>query len=205
MVRKVIIFVLIVLGLYFIYWFAFKRKEAHSESPKMASVTLKKHSAKFNQSIDSLVNAYLNIKNAFVNSDTGLAKQATTAFITHLDNLPLDEMKTDTAMVLETVMANISDLKQNAQSLLNQTSITEMRKDFSSVTEAMYPAFFIAVNYEGPKLYFVNCPMAFDDSVSANWISNSAAIVNPYLGKDHPKYKAGMLGCGEVKDSVMAK
>lgn len=205
MARKVIIFVLIVLGLYVIYWFAFKRNEAHPETPKTASMILKKHSAKFNQSIDSLVNAYLNIKNAFVNSDTGLVKQATTAFITHLDNLPLDEMKTDTAMVLETVMANISDLKQNAQSLLNQTSITEMRKDFSSVTEAMYPAFFIAVNYEGPKLYFVNCPMAFDDSVSANWISNSAAIVNPYLGKDHPKYKAGMLSCGEVKDSVMAK
>ena len=205
MARKIIIFVLIVLGLYVIYWFAFKRKEAHPESPKMASVTLKKHSEKFNQSIDSLVNAYLDIKNAFVNADTGLAKQATNNFITHLDNLPLNEIKTDTAMVLETVMANISDLKQNAQSILNQTSITEMRKDFSAVTEVMYPSFFIAINYEGPKLYFVNCPMAFDDSVSANWISNSAEIVNPYMGKNHPKYKSGMVKCGEVKDSVMGK
>ena len=205
MARKIMIFVLILLGLYVIYWFAFKRKEAHPESPKMVSVTLKKHSDIFNHSIDSLVNTYLSIKNAFINSDATGAKKATAEFITHLDNLPLDEMKTDTAMVLETVMANISDLKQNAQSLLNQTSITEMRKDFSAVTEVMYPSFFIAINYEGPKLYFVNCPMAFDDSVSANWISNSTEILNPYLGKDHPKYKGGMLGCGEIKDSVMAK
>lgn len=205
MARKIILCVLIILGLYVIYWFAFKRKEAHPESPKMASVTLKKHSEKFNQSVDSLVTAYLYIKNALVESDTGAAKKATLNFITHLDNLPVGEMKTDTAMVLETVQANINDIRSNAQSLLEQANITEMRKDFSMVTEMMYPSFFTAINYEGPKLYLVNCPMAFDDSVSANWITNSATIVNPYLGKDHPKYKAGMLGCGEIKDSIMAK
>jgi len=69
----------------------------------------------------------------------------------------------------------------------------------------MYPSFFTAINYEGPKLYLENCPMAFSDSISANWISNSAEIVNPYLGKSHPIYKAGMLHCGEVKDSIVAK
>jgi hypothetical protein len=45
--------------------------------------------------------------------------------------------------------------------------------------------------------------MAFDGDKDANWISNSNEIVNPYLGKKDPKYKAGMLNCGEVKDSLV--
>jgi hypothetical protein len=44
--------------------------------------------------------------------------------------------------------------------------------------------------------------MAFNDEEEANWLSNSSKVVNPYLGKHHPKYKAGMLHCGDVVDSV---
>ena len=47
--------------------------------------------------------------------------------------------------------------------------------------------------------------MAINDSIPANWISNSQEILNPYLGKIHPEYKATMLHCGEVKDSIIAK
>ncbi|MBS1925917.1 MAG: DUF3347 domain-containing protein [Bacteroidetes bacterium] len=69
----------------------------------------------------------------------------------------------------------------------------------------MYPAFFQSINYEGKKLYLQHCPMAFNDTEGADWLSSSDEIINPYLGKKHPKYKAGMLHCGEIKDSVLAK
>jgi hypothetical protein len=80
-----------------------------------------------------------------------------------------------------------------------------MRKDFSMVTEMMYPSFFKAINYEGPKLYLQNCPMAFGEDNGANWISSSEEVINPYLGKIHPEYKATMLHCGEVKDTIKAQ
>ena len=38
----------------------------------------------------------------------------------------------------------------------------------------------------------------------ANWISNTPEIINPYLGKNHPEFKATMLHCGETKDSIKA-
>ncbi len=205
MIRKIFLFILIVLALYIVYWFAFKRKEAHPEGPKPVPMALKKHSENFNKSVDSIVNAYLAMKNAFVEADTAAAKNAARLFIGQIDRFPMDEMKKDTAMVSETVQANLGDVKLNAESLLNQADITEMRKDFNAVTEQMYPSFFIAINYEGPKLYYVNCPMAFNDVVAANWISNSAEIINPYIGKNHPKYKSTMLHCGDVKDSIVAK
>jgi hypothetical protein len=203
--KKVFLIIVIAAIGFGIYWTKFRTKESHSEEPKQAAITLKKHSEKFNNSIDSLVNAYLDMKNSFVEADTASAKKSTRKFIEIIDKVPLDELKTDTATVVQTVKGNIMDIRSNAVSLLQQTDITEMRKDFSMVTEMMYPSFFTAVNYEGPKLFVANCPMAFGDNVAANWISSSAEIINPYLGKNHPKYKSGMLDCGEVKDSIIAK
>jgi hypothetical protein len=203
--KKIFLLVLLAAAAYGLYYFGFKKAEAKLEGPKQEPLALKKHSAKFNASVDSIVSAYLAIKDALVEADTALVKNNTKNFIAILDRFPIDELKKDTALILATVQGNVMDIKSNALSILQQPNITEMRHDFSTVTEMMYPSFFTAINYEGNKLYFHNCPMAFDDSVSANWISNSANVVNPYMGKNHPTYKAGMLNCGSLKDSIMAK
>lgn len=203
--KKLFPFIAILFGAVAVYFLFFNKKKNDPYQPKQAAIVLKKHSDEFNKSTDSVVNAYLDIKNAFVNSDTTAAKSAAKNFIVLLDRLPIEELKKDTVTIFETVQGNIMDIKSNAASLLQQTNINEMRKDFSAVSDMMYPSFFTTINYEGPKLYLLNCPMAFSDSIAANWISNSAEIVNPYLGKNHPTYKAGMLHCGEVKDSVVAK
>jgi len=203
--KKLFPFIAVLFAAVAVYFLFFNKKKNGMDEPKQSAIVLKKHSEEFNKSTDSVVNAYLDIKNAFVNADTAAAKSAAKNFIVLLDRLPIEELKNDTATIFETVQGNIADIKANTASLLQQTDITEMRKDFSAVSDMMYPSFFTAINYEGPKLYLENCPMAFSDSISANWISNSAEIVNPYLGKSHPIYKAGMLHCGEVKDSIVAK
>ena len=186
-----------------IYWFFFKASPSTPKEPKQAAVVQKKHTEAFNSSIDMLVNSYLQIKDAFVEGDTARAKQMTGSFINNLGSLQLDELKSDGSMIFETAQGNLSDIQANAESLLRQPDITEMRRDFSTITELMYP-FLKTVNYEGEKLYLQSCPMAFNDDETANWISNNEEIVNPYLGRNHPKYKAGMLHCGEIKDTIKA-
>jgi hypothetical protein len=203
--KKLLLVLAVLLVAISVYWFMLRKKESGPKPPHQVAMTLKKHSELFNKSIDTLMSSYLALKNAFVESDTAAAKLHTAAFIAELDRIPIDELKKDTASIFETVQSSISDVRANAASLLQQTSIDEMRKDFSMVTEMLYPTFFSAINYEGPKLFLENCPMAFGDDAPANWLSNSPEIVNPYLGKNHPKYKATMLHCGEVKDSVVAK
>ena len=76
-----------------------------------------------------------------------------------------------------------------------------MRKDFNMVSDILYPAF-KSINYNGPTMYYQNCPMAFGEDKGANWISSTKEIINPYMGKNHPEYKGSMLHCGEVKDSL---
>lgn len=201
--KKMIVFIVLILLAFSIYWFLLRTKDSKPKEPKQAAITVKKHTETFNLAIDNLMNAYFGMKDAFVDADTARAKQQTTLFIQLLDSIPVTEFKKDEPMIMETAKATIADLKANAASLLLQTDITEMRQDFRTVSDMLYPAFFKTINYEGPALFLQNCPMAFDGDKDANWISNSNEVVNPYLGKKHPKFKATMLNCGEVKDSIV--
>ena len=201
--RKFLIIFVFLLAAFTIYWFFLRTRHTSGNGPKPVPITLKKHSTEFNNSVDNMMTSYLEIKNAFVDGDTSRVKQSTASFISFLDKIPLEELKKDTAGIYETAQANINDIRSNAESLQKQAEITEMRKDFSMVTEMMYPSFFKTINYEGPDLYLLHCPMAFEEN-GANWISNSVEIINPYLGKNHAKYKGTMLHCGEVKDSIKA-
>jgi len=200
--KWVLVIILVVLVCF--YWF-FVRNNHKQEQPKEQPITLQKHSPAFNDNINKVVNSYLSLKDAFIDADTLQIKAKAVDFIAAINQIDTLEIKKDTAAVFETIMATIIDVRSNAESILNQTDITEMRRDFSSLTEMMFPVFFKAIKYEGPTLYLQNCPMAFNDTEPANWISKTKEIMNPYMGKKHPKYQSGMLNCGETIDTIKAK
>ena len=202
MKRILLILLLVIISIIGYYWYRFSHAGGGPSGPKQPPIALKKHSPVFNKSITELMNAYFGLKNAFVDADTARAKENCKQFISLLDSIPMNELKKDTLTVFETVKSNISDIRLNAASLLKQNSITEMRQDFRMISEIMYPSFFKSINYEGEKMYWQNCPMAFGEGKEANWISNTREINNPYLGKNHPEFKATMLHCGEIKDTI---
>jgi len=201
--RKWITIILVITGICLLWYF--KKNKNKQEAPKEQPIALQKHSEGFNKNINLVVDNYLLLKDAFVEADTVSIKAKASLLITSIDKIDTIELRKDTSAVFETIMASISDMKSNTVSILEQTDITEMRRDFSSLTEMMFPAFFNAIKYEGPTLYLQNCPMAFNDSEPANWISKSKEIINPYMGKKHPKYHSGMINCGEIKDTIKAK
>ena len=203
MKSKILVLLIVGLSLTATYWFFLRKKD--KEDVKVLPLNIQKHSNAFNASVAKVTDTYLVLKDAFVESDTNLIRIKTNEFIDALNTIDTTELKKDTTSVFETVMATINDIRMNAESINHQTSISEMRKDFSSLTDMMFPSFFYAIKYEGPTLYLQNCPMAIEDSIPANWISKSNEIVNPYLGKTHPVYKGTMLHCGEVKDSIIAE
>lgn len=203
--KRILALLVVAAAAYGVYYFVFKKDEKTGPHTKETPIVLKKHSAAFNAQVDKVVTNYLAVKDAFVKADTATVKANTRMFINTLDSMDMDEMGKDSSVVLATIKATIEDIKSNAGSILEQTDITEMRKDFSSLTGVMYPSFFTALNYEGEKLYLQHCPMAFEGEQGANWLSNNSEVVNPYLGENHPKYKKTMLHCGQVMDSVVAK
>lgn len=201
--KKIIwILLLIVIG-FALYWFKFKPVDT-VEAAKTAPLKVMKHSPAFNNSIDSMMTAYLAVKAAFVEADSAMAKTVAQKFLLLVDSIHLDELKKDTNGIMESAAMQLTDIKASAESLIKQPGLTEMREDFRMVSENIYPLL-KTIHYEGPTLYWQNCPMAFGEGREGNWISNTAEIINPYLGKKHPEYKATMLHCGEVKDSLMAQ
>ncbi|MEO7768203.1 MAG: DUF3347 domain-containing protein, partial [Ferruginibacter sp.] len=158
----------------------------------------------FNNGIDSLLSVYFNMKDAFVVADSNMAKAAGSKMATLADSSMLAELKTDPSGIYQSAVMQMSDVKVNAESLVKEINLTEMKQDFRMISESIYPLL-KTIHYEGKTLYWQNCPMAFGEDKGANWISNTEEIINPYLGKNHPEFKATMLHCGEVKDSIKAQ
>lgn len=197
----VILVVIVIAALWFLF---FKPSTKENAPQKTETIVAKKHSAEFDRQINSLIDSYLSMKNAFVEADTSLIKAKTSNFISSADSLHLNELQANDSSIFLAVQQNVSDIKANAEPILKETDITEMRRDFSMVSENLYP-FLKTIGYEGQKLYWQNCPMAFGDDKPANWLSSTAEIYNPYLGKKDPQYKSGMLHCGENMDSIYSK
>ena len=162
-----------------------------------------KNSDSFNQSFEKLLTAYYSLKDALVEYDTVQANLASQKIAGYADSLQSQHFTSDSSGATnEKTAKNYTEtIMGSALGLVGETDIQNKRKEFQMISDAMYDLV-RSVNYDRQMIYRQHCPMAFNDEVEAYWLSNSSTIVNPYLGKKHPKYKGGMVGCGDVTDSV---
>lgn len=152
-----------------------------------------------NASVTAALEAYYQLKDALVEADTAAANRASISLAMLADSIKLDGVSDST--LLRTVKNFSGTIAAEAIALPQEDNITEKRRAFSMITENFYPLL-QSLQYQGGIVYHQMCPMAFNDNEAAYWLSNSREVVNPYLGKKHPKYSGGMLHCGEVKDSL---
>lgn len=199
--KKVLLLLVAAAAGFAVYWFFIRSKDSGPSGPKQEALKVGKHSKAFNDSVANMLNPYFEMKTAFVTADTAGVKTACRKLVAQATAIQLTELKKDTTGIFESAFAQLGDIKANAESLLKQTDITEMRMDFKAVGDNLYP-FLKTIKYDGQKLYWQNCPMAFGENKPAEWLSNSAEVVNPYLGDNHPEYKNTMLHCGSVVDSI---
>lgn len=197
--KRLLILIVILIAGFAIWFFMFRNSDGPSE-PKQAPLKTTVNSDNINKTVADMVSGYLDMKNAFVDADTAVIKFATKLFISKVDSMKLDELKKD-SLIYASAEMQIGDMKSNAAGVLDEKNITEMRKGFQMVSESLYPLL-KTIGYKGHTLYWQNCPMAFGEGKDASWISSSEEIMNPYLGKNHPEWKSGMLHCGETKDSI---
>ncbi|TAH05901.1 MAG: DUF3347 domain-containing protein [Sphingobacteriales bacterium] len=161
-----------------------------------------KNTPAFNESFEKLLNAYISVKDALVEYDTAKANAAALVLEQAADSLKITEIKGDTTGTIQQVAKDFAGtIVGSCKGLVGETDLTKKKREFQMISEAMYNLV-RTVKYDKQIIYHQSCPMAFNDEEEAAWISTSNKIVNPYLGSKHPKYKEGMLHCGEVKDSI---
>lgn len=176
-----------------------------NSGPKPVPIAVSKHTDLFNNSVTTVLNAYYNMTEGFVNWDTTLVNKFGSELVTALANVQTEELKKDTLKDAETIYLTAVDLVSNAKNdaanIVQQPTLDKKREALNALADNLRNLF-ITVRYDREKLYWQECPMAFGDNKPGNWLSKTIAVRNPYLGNKHPEYKDDMLECGGPKDTI---
>jgi len=185
-----------------IYWFMVRPKKDTSENTPApdAPLAISGKTDAFTTGMSSLMTTYYSLRDAFVNWDTVAVNKAATEIQAKADGLPIGDFKADINLV-NTAKSFSESVSAEAKGIVGETNIEQKRRSFHTLSEHLYNLI-RTVQYTGEVIYHQRCPMAFNDDEEAFWLSNSNKIMNPYLGTSHPKYKASMLHCGDISDSL---
>jgi hypothetical protein len=201
----IIVGILLVLFVGYVWFFYFRGGRKHNSGPKPPPIAVSKHSETFNASVDQVLTAYYNMTEGFVNWDTTAINKNGIELTEALDSITMDEMKKDTAkdadVIYLTAVDFIANAKNETGNILQQQGIDKKREALKNLTDNLF-TFLRTVHYDQRKIFYQECPMAFNDDVPGYWLSDKRDIRNPYLGTSHPKYKSSMLECGAPKDSI---
>jgi Protein of unknown function (DUF3347) len=204
MKKGLIIVVALIVIAAVVYYLFFNNKGAAEQTatPKQKPVPLaiSKNPEAFNAAFGKMMDAYYALKNDFVNWDSTKAGTDATTLKQLAQQVPYNTLQADSNIVL--TAKNFSDEIANQSDALNKANnIEAKRRAFSTISDNLY-SLINTVKYDREVIYHDMCPMAFNESEQAYWLSRDSAISNPYFGNKHPKYKSGMITCGEVEDSI---
>lgn len=182
-------------------WYLFVTKpKPDDEVPQNGPVAVSRHSQAFNGSVNTFLNQYHMLSEALVNWDSAAVTTIATTMRQALADVKWTELQRDT-VIYQTATSDTATLQDNINVLSGTANLTTKRRSFHDLTQNLYNLL-RTVKYDGAKLYLQQCPMAFNDEEEGAWLSTTEKIRNPYLGLHHPKYKSGMLACGETKDTL---
>jgi hypothetical protein len=187
-----------VIAVYFLLFY--KKAEPKDASNKQQPLAQSKNSDTFNTPFNNMLNSYFELKNALVDWDTARASADAKKLIELAEQVPYDNLKADTT-IIATAKSFSESVVAEAKGVAGENTIGEKRRSFYTLSENLYNLL-RTVRYDQQIIYHDKCPMAFNDSEEAYWVSNTKEIVNPYLGKKHPHYAGGMIGCGSIEDSI---
>lgn len=192
--KKVLIAVILLAAVAYGGYHFLIKKDDKKKDKDLQALTINKNSGPFNQSFEELLAAYYSLKDALVASDTVKANTASNALAGYADNLKTNEIKGDsTGVIKETAKTFTGTISGSAVALVKEANIEAKRKEFEIISDALW-SLTRTVKYDGQKVYYQYCPMAFNNK-GAYWLSNQSIIRNPYFGDE-------MLECGKVEDSL---
>lgn len=145
--------------------------------------------AQSNSSINKVLNAYIQLKDALVKSDGTSSSSASKTLLTSIQEVNMNELNTETHTQW---MKVVNELKEDAEHINETKEITHQRDYFMSLSTNLYSV--IKVSKLGTPVFYEFCPMA-NKGKGANWLSLENKIKNPYYGNQ-------MLTCGKVVETI---
>jgi hypothetical protein len=145
---------------------------------------------KFQQQIATVFTSYVNLKDAFVASDSKKIIQEASGTSEALSKV---DMKLVSGAAHNDWMNYHSPIQGALKEIQSSGDIEAQRKSFSALSDNLYKSI-KAFGLGGKEAFYEYCPMAFDNE-GAYWLSDQEQIRNPYFGDK-------MLTCGSVKEKL---
>ncbi len=156
------------------------------------------HTDAFNHTVQSVMDSYRSLTEAFVNWDSGAVVTRATGLKTKLSSIKLDEFP---AQVKDSANRFLNLAQQDLDAMTVNITLAEKRHRLNSLSQNLYE-FLRTAKYDEKKLYLNECPMAFNDTEPGDWLSETDSVRNPYLGLHHPHYGSAMIDCGQTKSTI---
>ncbi|TSJ44218.1 DUF3347 domain-containing protein [Mucilaginibacter corticis] len=144
--------------------------------------------ANLSTSINNVTTAYLDVKNALVKDDAATAESKAKTLCDQISAVQTKDMSAKQQTVWKSC---VDKLGFDSRHISETATIDHQREHFASLSKNMYTVL-KAFPVNSNDLYMEYCPMK-----KAGWLSDKAAIENPYYGKS-------MLTCGSVKETLKA-
>ena len=167
---------ILLVSLAIVNWGAFAQHD-HSTDAHDSKKEMSQMAPMFkDQKVTDAYAQYIDLKNALVASDAMKVADASAGLV-----LALQDVK------------NGTKLFNQAKVVAGAKNLEETRKMFAALSVEML-ALVKANKLSMGAIYVEYCPMA-NGNAGASWLSNEAAIMNPYFGDK-------MLKCGSVKETI---
>lgn len=144
----------------------------------------------FRKSLDHLIQAYMNLKDALVEGHEERTSTFSRQFMDRLQGISGEILSGKTESFWQEQQQVLSD---HALISLEAADIHEKRENFVFLSEAMIKTL-VAFGGADQNVYIDYCPMANNDK-GAYWLSSEENIRNPYFGDS-------MLTCGEIVEQI---
>ena len=144
----------------------------------------------FQNQLASVFTSYVELKDAFVESDANKVKDEAKETEVALAKV---DMKLLSGAAHNDWMAYLSPLQNALKEIQSASDIEAQRNSFSDLSENLYKSV-KAFGLGGKEAFYEYCPMAFNNQ-GAYWLSDTEKIRNPYFGNK-------MLTCGSVEEKL---
>jgi len=154
----------------------------------IAIFTISSGNAQNNASKDAVLIAYYGVKNSLITIDGASTSAKAKDLLAAITAFPADQLS---AADKTNWTKYAAKLQFDARHITENSNIAHQREHFASLSENMF-ATIKALKLNTTTVYRAYCPMK-----KSYWLSEAAAIKNPYYGDE-------MLTCGEVKQTLQA-
>ena len=165
-------------------------KETKNENTKgEINVTSKKKSSEEELAgVGSIIDGYMELKDALVADDGELAKKAAESLTNTLSNLDIDALEVSNKGGVKEIIATA---KENTDQIA-KSAITQQREFFEGLSANLVSL--VEITGTPAPLYQQFCPMYKNDQ-GGMWVSTVRTVKNPYFGSE-------MLNCGFVQKEI---